>query len=65
MKRRKLLKHLKTHGCVLLKEGGNHSKLRNPRNGRSSILGRHTEIRSSIVKAICEQLAIPAPEGER
>jgi mRNA interferase HicA len=30
MKRRKLLRHLSSQGCVLLREGGNHSWWLNP-----------------------------------
>jgi len=38
MKRRELLRHLNSHGCALLREGGNHSWWLNPqKNKRSAI----------------------------
>ena len=32
MKRRDLIRHLESHGCVLLREGGGHSVYTNPSN---------------------------------
>ena len=37
MKRNAFIKHLKTNGCVLLREGANHSLYLNPNNGKKSI----------------------------
>ena len=44
MKRRQLLRHLRGHGCELLREGGNHSWWHNPAQNRRSAIPRHTEI---------------------
>jgi len=45
MKRRDLLAHLQQHGCVLLREGANHSIWRNPQTGRREAIPRHAEIK--------------------
>jgi len=41
MKRRELLRHLTSHGCSLLREGGKHSWWHNPAQSRRSA-GRAT-----------------------
>ncbi len=59
MKRRQLLKHLKKHGCELLREGAKHSWWINTfRNQRSSI-PRHTEIDDMLAQKICKDLGVP------
>jgi mRNA interferase HicA len=62
MKRHELLKHLKEHGCLLLREGGRHSVFWNPVNGNTSAVPRHTEIADLLASKICKDLAIPAPK---
>ena len=32
MKRLELVKHILSHGCLILREGGNHTELFNPAN---------------------------------
>jgi len=59
MKRHKLIGHLKKHGCVLLREGGNHSIYVNPANQRQSAVGRHRELSDLLCKKVCKQLDIP------
>jgi len=59
MKRHKLISHLKKHGCVLLREGGNHSIYVNPANQRQSAVGRHRELSDLLCKKVCKQLDIP------
>ena len=34
MKRNAFIKHLKTNGCFLIREGANHSLYMNPANGK-------------------------------
>ena len=59
MKRNALLKHLRRHGCELIREGGNHSWWGNPsRNLRSSV-PRHTEINDQLARKICKDLGVP------
>ena len=41
MKRLELVKHILSHGCIILREGGNHTALFNPANKRQTVLGRH------------------------
>jgi len=43
MKRTEFLKHLKKHGCELVREGANHSIYKNKINGNFSSVGRHPE----------------------
>lgn len=62
MKRRKLLKHLRSHGCSLLREGGNHSWWHNPNENRRTAVPRHTEIRDLMAKKICKDLGIEPPK---
>jgi mRNA interferase HicA len=61
MKRRDLLRHLEGHGCRLHREGANHSIFRNPANGRCAAVPRHPEIKETVARAICDQLAVPRP----
>ncbi len=64
MKRAAFLKHLKNNGCVLAREGANHSLYVNSSNGKKSIprtLGRrHPELSNLMCKIICKQLEIPS-----
>ena len=58
MKRRQLLKHLKKHGCELLREGGRHTVYWNPECRRTSTVPRHTEIIDQLAWKICKDLGI-------
>jgi len=59
MKRSKLIKHLQQHGCVLLREGGNHSIYQNTANKKQTAVGRHTELSDLLCNKVCKQLEIP------
>ncbi len=59
MKRTKLLKYLKSQGCVLLREGGKHSWWQNPELNKRSSVPRHTEINDRLAVKICKDLGIP------
>ena len=61
MSRQKLLKHLRKHGCQLLREGRSHSVWINPANNQQASVPRHREINDYTAKAICRQLGIPEP----
>ncbi|MBU2731701.1 type II toxin-antitoxin system HicA family toxin [Acidithiobacillus ferridurans] len=63
MKRRDLLRHLTTHGCLLLREGGNHSWWHNPSLNKRSAVPRHSEINDHLAKKICNDLGIPYAIG--
>ena len=59
MKRNAFIKHLKTNGRILVREGSNHSLYGNPLNGKKSTVGRHPELSDLMCKIICKQLEIP------
>jgi mRNA interferase HicA len=44
MKRRDLIRHLESHGCRLLREGGSHSIWENPKTSKRTAVPRHTQI---------------------
>jgi len=59
MKREKLIRHLKKHGCEFLREGGDHTMYLNPANNRRTAVPRHREIRDLLANQICKQLDVP------
>lgn len=59
MKRKEFLKYLNTQGCVLLREGGNHSWWINPAQNKRSAVPRHSEISDNLAQKICKDLGIP------
>jgi len=60
VKRREFIRHLEQYGCVLLKEGGKHSRWMNLADRRKqSTVPRHTEIDDYLCRRICRQLGIP------
>lgn len=59
MKRRRLIDHLATHGCVLLREGARHSLWQNTTLKRQSAVPRHTEIDNILAGRICRDLGVP------
>jgi mRNA interferase HicA len=59
MKRDDLLRHLKAHGCDLLREGGRHSWWYNPNQNKRSSVPRHNEIDDLLANKICKDLGIP------
>ncbi|MBL8125491.1 MAG: type II toxin-antitoxin system HicA family toxin [Blastocatellia bacterium] len=61
MKRRAFIKHLRDHGCELLREGASHSWWHNPSQNRRSAVPRHTEINDKLIPKICKDLGIPKP----
>lgn len=61
MKRRQLLKHLADHGCVLRREGANHSIYKNPATGDTAPVPRHSEIKDNLARKVCRDLGVAAP----
>ena len=59
MKRAALLKHLRKHGCQLIREGASLSWWGNPNQNRRSAVPRHTEISDQLARKICRDLGIP------
>jgi len=60
MKRNAFIKYLKENGCILAREGSNHSLYINPINGKKSTVGRHLELSNLMCKVICKELKIPS-----
>jgi mRNA interferase HicA len=61
MKRKKLIKHLRNQGCILLREGRDHSLYVNEAKKRVSTVPRHKEIDEFLAKKICKDLEIVSP----
>jgi len=61
VKRRDLVRYLTSHGCELLREGGNHSVFVNRAAGKVSTVPRHREVNDHLVRRICRDLEIPHP----
>jgi len=59
MKRAELLKHLREHRCVFIREGGSHAWWGNPAQNRRSSVPRHPEIVDNLARKICKDLGIP------
>lgn len=59
MKRSQLLRHMREHGCELLREGGKHSWWHNRSLNTRSAVPRHVEINDILAKKICKDLGIP------
>jgi mRNA interferase HicA len=62
MKRRALERWLSDQGCELDREGSRHSWFVNTAANRRSAVPRHAEIRDDLVRKICRDLGIDAPE---
>jgi len=61
MKRRDLIRHIERRGCVLLREGGNHSVYVNPAKNRAGTVPRHREINEFLARKICRDLGVTQP----
>ena len=62
MKRGQLLGHLIENGCVLHREGSNHTIYKNLKNGQQTAVPRHPDIVEKTAFNICKQLDIPKPK---
>ncbi|HAV63158.1 MAG TPA: addiction module toxin, HicA family [Verrucomicrobiales bacterium] len=61
MKRRELIRHLRSNGCVLIREGGSHSWWGNPARNLRSAVPRHSEINDFLARKICRDLGVAVP----
>ncbi|HKJ85970.1 MAG TPA: type II toxin-antitoxin system HicA family toxin [Spirochaetia bacterium] len=59
MKRTALIKHLRRHHCLQIREGGRHSWWSNPASGSRSAVPRHSEIPDQLARKICRDLRVP------
>ncbi|MGI9168063.1 MAG: type II toxin-antitoxin system HicA family toxin [Pyrinomonadaceae bacterium] len=55
MKRADLIRHGESHGCLLVREGGNHTVYRNPATGSATTVPRHREIKKQHQEATCSE----------
>lgn len=58
-KLRDLDRHLRAHGCRLLREGAKHAVWLNPATGRRTTVPRHRDLPPTTARAICAQLGVP------
>lgn len=63
MKRKKLIAHLRINGCIMIREGSNHSIYYNPAEDKISTVPRHPDVKQFIAEKICKDIEIPAPVG--
>ena len=63
MKRKDLTRHLETHGCELLREGGSHIIYINRLARASSSIPRHREVNDFLARKICRDLQVPEPKA--
>lgn len=61
MKRIDLVRHVRKHGCELVREGAKHSVFVNPASRRVSTIPRHREINGHLAFKICRDLDVPPP----
>ena len=62
MKREALMiRHLRRCGCVVHREGKEHSLWENPQTGHAEAVPRHIEIANLLAKRICSRLLIADP----
>jgi len=61
VKRQELLRHLRRHGCELLREGGSHSVYVNRAALKTSTVPRHREVNEFLARKICRDLQVPEP----
>jgi mRNA interferase HicA len=59
--KRESFRHLRLNGCVLRREGKEHSLWENPLTGHAEAVPRHVEISNLLAKRICRRLSIPDP----
>ncbi len=61
MKRQELIRHLRRHGCELLREGGSHSVWVNRAVLKTSTVPRHREVNEFLARKICRDPQVPEP----
>jgi predicted RNA binding protein YcfA (HicA-like mRNA interferase family) len=61
VKRQELIRHLRRHGCELLREGGSHSVYVNRVALKTSTVPRHREVNEFLARKICRDLQVPEP----
>jgi len=62
MKRADLIRHLRLSRCQFVWEGAKHSVFLNQANDFMSTVPRHNEINQFLVRKICKDLGVSAPQ---
>ena len=57
MKRRDLIRHLESLGCVLTRHGAKHDWYTNQQTKQSQPVPRHTEINENLARSIIKKLS--------
>jgi len=57
LKRKKLIKTIKSNGCIFVRHVGNHDWYKNPQSGKSQPIPRHNEIEDGLAKRIIKRLS--------
>ena len=65
MKRRELIRYLRSRGCEFLREGAKHSWWYNPSLNKRSSVPRHNEVNDRLAEKICKDLGIPAIKEQK
>lgn len=63
MKRRDLEQHLRQHGCAFHHSGAKHDFWYHVATKVKTPVPRHTEIKNTTARGICDQLGIPRPNN--
>ena len=58
MKRKELLRYLRSKGCEEVREAGKHSWWQNTKLNKRSAIPKHTEISNILAKKICKDLGV-------
>jgi len=61
MKRSEFERHLRSSGCLRVREGGRHAIWSNPANGATAAVPRHNELKRNTARRICFDLGIEKP----
>ena len=63
MKRDALIRHLRRSGCVVRREGKEHTLWENPQTGHAEAVPRHVDFSNLLAKRICRKLSVTDPPG--
>jgi mRNA interferase HicA len=58
MKRTDLVRHLRKHGCTVLRQG-EHEVWLNPQTNQRAPVPRHQDVPYPTARSICDRLGIP------
>jgi mRNA interferase HicA len=64
VKRTQLERHLRSHGCWVLRDRGRHTIWGAPSGTRAPV-PRHNELPAGTVRSVCRTLGIPEPPNPR